>query len=333
MRLALTFNLQRSSAECESEFDTRATIDRLVAICVALGHDVTEIEVGRPFAELAAALHAVRPDLVFNLAEGTHGTFREAFYPALFEQLGLAYTGSDPGVLALCLDKAMTKIAVASAGVPVPRGRLVKRSSDLARGLPPGPLIVKPNFEGASKGITADSVVTDRSRLARTCAALLGRYPAGLLVEELVPGLDVSVAWIDHPRLGVLAPASVHGRDDEALAIYDHALKRGDPAAIRVRVPAPLPAPVIDRLRAITARAVRALGITGLARADYRVTPAGDVRFLEINPLPALGFVNNEELYGAADLAGAGPPEVVAAILEAGLRRGVCQFVQGRRTG
>jgi D-alanine-D-alanine ligase len=48
------------------------------------------------------------PDLIVNLAEGTHGTAREAQAPALFEWLGWRYTGSDPVSLAMTLDKWYT---------------------------------------------------------------------------------------------------------------------------------------------------------------------------------------------------------------------------------
>ena len=41
---------------------------------------------------------------------------REAFYPALFEELGIPYTGSDAYVLTVTLDKWLTKLVLARAG-------------------------------------------------------------------------------------------------------------------------------------------------------------------------------------------------------------------------
>ena len=70
-------------------------------------------------------LEAIDPDLIFNTAEGQQGKLREALYPALFEELGIPYTGSDAYVNALTLDKWMTKLLVGRAGVDTPRACLV----------------------------------------------------------------------------------------------------------------------------------------------------------------------------------------------------------------
>ena len=43
-------------------------------------------------------------------------------------------------------------------------------------------VIVKPNFEGSSKGITQASVVADPELLPAAVASALARYPAGVLV-------------------------------------------------------------------------------------------------------------------------------------------------------
>src|SRR5437868_4650764 len=118
-RVALTYNEKRSDNlddlddESEAEFDSASSIAAIENAIAQAGHDVVRVCVDRPVRALVDALEAAAPALVFNIAEGRIGRFREAFYPALFEQLGLAYTGSDAGVLALTLDKALTKRIVA----------------------------------------------------------------------------------------------------------------------------------------------------------------------------------------------------------------------------
>src|SRR5258707_1360931 len=81
----------------------------------SLGHVVTPVDVSCSIEALIRRLRRIAPDLVFNLAEGQRGRFREAFYPALFEQLGLPHTGSHASVLAVCLDKALAKRIVSAA--------------------------------------------------------------------------------------------------------------------------------------------------------------------------------------------------------------------------
>lgn len=311
MRIALTYNLRRDGSEACAEFDSPATVAAIAEIVRGLGHHVTPLDVTGSIPRLVAGLRWIRPELVLNLAEGERGPFREAFYPALFEQLGYAYTGSPASTLALCLDKALAKRVVAAAGVGVPAGELVRDAEHrLPYHLAP-PVIVKPNFEGSSKGITAASIVTARDELAPRVHDLLARYREGVLVEQLVPGEDVAVAWIE--GVGVLPPIAYRYAGSP---IYDYALKQDVPERVTVEVPARLPAAVTAKLYDAATRAFAALGVRGFGRADFRVTPEGDVVFLEMNPLPALG-PDDKELYAASALLGKSPGELFAAILAA----------------
>src|SRR3954465_11790559 len=156
MRIALTHNLRLTDSEDEAEFDTRETIDALTAAIERLGHRVERIEVSGPASRTAARIEAFSPELIFNTAEGRRGRFREAFYPALFDELGFPYTGSDAGGLAGTPGKALTKLMLREPGVVSPLGQFVEEIAQLKPDNLRYPVIVKPNFEGSSKGITQD---------------------------------------------------------------------------------------------------------------------------------------------------------------------------------
>ncbi|HEY6177571.1 MAG TPA: hypothetical protein VIX73_24105, partial [Kofleriaceae bacterium] len=130
MRVALTYNEKRATSAspdaADAEFDTRDAIAALAELVAELGHRVVPIDVAGPIPDLVARLTRTAPEVVLNFAEGDRGTFREAFYPALFEQLGLAHTGSSASTLAVCLDKALAKRVAAGARVRVPRGLLIR---------------------------------------------------------------------------------------------------------------------------------------------------------------------------------------------------------------
>ena len=96
--------------------------DAIAAGLRAGGHEVEKIEVTGPASRLAERIESFSPDLIFNTAEGRRGRAREAFYPALFEELGFAYTGSDAYVLTVTLDKWLTKLVLAQKGIDTPRG-------------------------------------------------------------------------------------------------------------------------------------------------------------------------------------------------------------------
>ncbi len=106
-----------------------------------------------PPTRVIARLEALTPDLIFNTAEGYKGKTREAFYPSLFDELGVPFTGSDAYTLCITLDKMLTKRVLSAYGVPTPRARLVSRATIESGALDDMvyPVIVKPNFEGSSE--------------------------------------------------------------------------------------------------------------------------------------------------------------------------------------
>ncbi len=78
------------------------------------------------------------------MAKGTIGSSREAFYPGLYEQLGIPFTGGNASLLHLNLDKHLAKTVLDSHGISVPQGVLItEKERDLPENLQ-YPLIIKP---------------------------------------------------------------------------------------------------------------------------------------------------------------------------------------------
>ncbi len=326
MRIALTHNLRLSDSEDEAEFDTRETVDALAGAIERLGHRVERIEVSGPASRTVARLEAFGPDLVFNTAEGRRGRFREAFFPALFDELGMPYTGSDAYALALTLDKQLTKLVLAQHGVPTPRWQYVEEAGQLQVNALRYPVIVKPNFEGSSKGITQDSVVEDPLRLHEVVREALARYPAGLLVEEYVAGRDVTVPFLEAAapeRSGVLQPVEYvidpAAAATRRYAIYDYELKTRLEAMVSVRAPAQLKRAQGERIHHLCETVYRVLGIRDLGRVDLRLGEDGQLHFLEVNALPSLE--PGAGIYAAAALEGLHADGVLGAVIESAVRR------------
>jgi D-alanine-D-alanine ligase len=298
MRIALTYNLKITSSPEEAEFDSPQTIDAIAGALERAGHEVERIEVSGPASRVIARLEALTPDLIFNTAEGHKGKTREAFYPSLFEELGVPFTGSDAYALCITLDKILTKRILSAYGVPTPRARLVSRATlesgaldDIAF-----PVIVKPNFEGSSKGISGTfSVCEDAYELAEITDRQLNRFEAGLIVERYVRGTDVACHFIEGTGdSGVLDPVEfvIEPQFAGLYNVYDYQLKNVKPEHVTTR-PAELPAQVIERVKSLTRRIVRAMDLRDFGRCEFRVTPpsAGhgyEVHFLEVDALPTL---------------------------------------------
>ncbi|HUJ62385.1 MAG TPA: ATP-grasp domain-containing protein [Kofleriaceae bacterium] len=348
MKVAFTYNLRLSDVretEKEAEYDSPDTVNAIAAALEAAGHEVERIEVSGPASSLLERLDAIDPDIIFNTAEGDRGRMREAFYPAMFEEVGIPFTGSDAYTNAITLDKWLTKLMVQRSGVEVARGVLVtvrNYESILERGAGLAfPVIVKPNHEGSSKGIyngaIGSSVVKEPKDLAGALKTALRAYPDGVLVEEYIDGLDVALGYVEgvgHDD-GLLTPVELSYEPPEGegrpYRIYDYRLKNVDPGKVQYRCPATLPRDVAARLRQIAHEVIRTVGLRDVARMDFRVTPEGRIYLLEVNALPALG--PSSSLFAATAQVGMTYQATIAAILNAAaLRSGLASAspIKGR---
>jgi D-alanine-D-alanine ligase len=330
MKIAFTHNLRLTDSEEEAEFDTAETVDAIAGGLRAGGHEVEKIEVTGPASHLAARIESFAPDLIFNTAEGRRGRTREAFYPALFEELGFPYTGSDAYVMTVTLDKWLTKLMLGAQGIDTPRARLVV-ADDLRRSRETGvsglafPVMVKPNYEGSSKGIGDDAVVRDPKALADILPRVLRKYPSGVLLEEFIAGTDVTVPFIEGlGDDGVLLPVDyvVDPGARSKFNIYDYRLKSTEASRVQVRCPPDLPRDMTARLRALSRQALRALGVRDLGRVDFRIGEDGRIYLLEVNALPSLE--RGASLFAAAAREGLDYEAALGAIVaSAGRRQGL----------
>lgn len=321
MQIALAHNLRRGDEVGQRGFTSGGEVGELLQSIRLLGHVPVGVDVGGTLEETVALLGSARPDLVLNLAEGWTGPWRQSFYPALYEQLGLPYTGSGPAALGLALDKHLTKLVLHARDIPTPGWAFVKDAADV-----PSlehlrfPVIVKPNFESCSKGIGPESLAgTPGTAYARARECLI-EYPDGVLVEEYVPGRDITVPYFTAAG-GPLVPAETTMPATAAPGgLFDYTLKQDPARWSHLQVPAPIPTALADRARALTRTAVQALGLRDFARADFRLSTDGALHLLEVNGLPGLpvGGASHQ----AAVLAGLDPATglVGALITSARLR-------------
>src|SRR5712692_4663495 len=199
MRIGLAYNEKPDpapDAESDSTGDAFAEWDdpsTIAAVEQALGFfgSVIRLEADQRFPQ---SLALVRPDLVFNMAEGLRGQSREALVPAICEYLNIPYTGSDPLTLGLSLHKARTKEILAYRGVPTAPFACVETAADVERLRLPFPVFVKPVAEGSGKGVFATNLCANATALRERARFLLERYAEPVLVETYLPGPEFTVA-------------------------------------------------------------------------------------------------------------------------------------------
>ncbi|MEO6879223.1 MAG: D-alanine--D-alanine ligase [Gemmatimonadaceae bacterium] len=309
-----------SSGDIYAEWDSAETIDAVASALAALG-DVIRLEATEDFPE---RLRAERPDIVFNIAEGLHGTNREAHVPAICEFFGIPYSGSDPFTLSLCLHKARTKDLLTSYGIPnapfvvidssADIGRLLRGDSPLVARLSPlTPLFLKPVHEGSSKGITEENLVRTRRELEERATYLIDAYDQPVIVEAYLSGAEFTCGVLGNGARARVLPIvgmNFSSLPEGALPIYGYEAKWiwdsvANPLDI-FECPAAIDIRLQSGIEEVVLRAYRALGCRDWSRIDVRLDGDGVPNVVEVTPLPGIlpNAADNSCLPKAARAAG-----------------------------
>jgi D-alanine-D-alanine ligase len=327
MRIGLAYDLKESVAlelaapeDALEEYDSASTVELIAASLKSHGHSVVMLGGGREF------LHDILREpveLVFNIAEG-RGNYRsrEAQVPAVLEMLGIPYSGSDPQCLAICLDKPLTKTLVASAGVRTPHFCVVAdvcQLDEVSWEQFSFPVIVKPAYEGSSKGIRQASLAESPGDAGTLIGHLLDCYKQPMMVEEFIMGEEVTVGMVGNSPPAIVGSMRVVPRRQYDRFIYSLEVKRDWEALVDYECPARFSEETIREINSSSLKAFKTLGCRDFARLDFRVDADGAPCFIEINPLPGLG--KHSDLYIMATKMGWSHSQLIGEILGTALRR------------
>ncbi|MBN2187062.1 MAG: D-alanine--D-alanine ligase [Dehalococcoidia bacterium] len=327
MNIGLSYDLKESihlaqghPEDALEEYDSPETVTALATTIEAQGHSVIRLGGGEEFL---STITRHRVDLVFNIAEGL-GNYRsrEAQVPAILEMLDIPYSGSDPQCLAICLDKPLTKKLVASEGVSTPDWRVITDRREIRQISScdfPFPAIVKPAYEGSSKGIRLTSVVEDAKQAIEVIESLLEKYQQPAMVEEIILGDEVTVGIIDNSPPKTLGMMRILPKQRDSYFIYNLEVKRNYLDLVEYECPAHLEDKILQCIKVSSLKAFEALGCRDFARLDFRISTAGVPYFLEINPLPGLG--THSDLVIMAKKMGWRHRQLISAVLNAALER------------
>ncbi len=302
--------------DANAEFDHPDTVQVIQEAIEAMGHRV--VRLGNAEQVLRKWDRLGEVDLVFNIAEGCSGRNREAQVPVLLEMKGVPFSGADGLTQALTLDKWMTKKVLLSDGIPTPRFFEISRPDDPLPQDLTFPLIVKPRFEGSSKGLTESSVVRSTEALREQARWVIQSYHQPALVEEFIRGNEFTVALIgnDPPEAYPVVRIQIDGRSELGDLFYTFSRIA---AGAGYAVPAGIDPWLEGRLQDLALQTFRAVDCRDFGRVDFRVDEQGNPYVLEINPLPSL---STEDVFGVlAQHLGLTYGQMIARIVNAALQR------------
>jgi len=273
-------------AECDSD-------DTIAAVGHALQerHQVVFIESDD---KAYGRLKRQRPHLVFNIAERVVGPNRESHIPTVCEMLDVPYTGSDPLTLGICLDKSRAKEILTYHRVPNPAFWIIESAAAIPAGVRL-PAIIKPLYEGSSKGIKNNSLVHSLGELYERVEEVVATYRQPVIVERFLGGREFTVGVLGNaPNYEILPIVEIdHAQLPAGAApIYSYEAKwlwdtPEKPLDI-FKCPAPIPGVLRAKIENVVDRTCSVLRIRDWARIDVRLDDKGEPNILEVNPLPGI---------------------------------------------
>jgi len=293
------------------------------------GHEVRLLGVADDLEYFVRCLDEWKPDLVFNGAEAFRGNEAlEYMLPGLLEAEGYRYTGAPPLALQMTRNKAISKKVLAYFGIQVP-GFVSYRLHEKVE-QEPGlrfPLFVKPLQADGSAGIAQASLVQDMAALTDRVAFIQDRFGQGAIAEEFVEGRELYVSVIGNDDSLEILPIiemvfdKTKTRPEERIATqfakWDEAYR--DRKGIRNVIARPLSKAVRERIYQTCRTAYRALWLRDYARLDLRLSPDGEIWFLEANANPFISY--GHDMANAAAKAGMEYYDFIQRIVDAAVAR------------
>jgi D-alanine-D-alanine ligase len=261
--------------------------------------------------QLVAELTCHAPDVVYNATEHFDGRRGDDIQiTALLELLRIPYTGATSTALLLGRDKAVSKSLANMVGVRAPAFALAPPGELSPPHLPPFPVVVKPVDGDSSEGINMSSVVRNRDALAARLRSFHRRYRQTAIVEQFIPGADVYAFVLQERTLRILPPvrlcidADAHSPRSMATYHCKHSEAYRTKWNIHAR-PAEMSAKTKQELERGIRRLWPVLQLRDYGRFDFRMTPDGDLYFLEANPNPGFSPLGRYDVWGEQEYTAA----------------------------
>ena len=260
------------------------------------------------------AVNLISSDQISVAFLALHGKYGEdGTIQSLLELKGIKYTGSKVLSSAIAMDKIMSKILFEDNKVPSPKWFHFKIGEHTTEEVNRKivnifgyPAVVKPNDQGSTVGLT---ICKTSDQLADAIHSAF-EYSDRILVEEYIPGREVTVAVIDDEALPVLEIRPKHG-------IYDYECKYTSGMSEYI-VPADVTDEVAKSLQEIAVLACKSLRCEVYARVDFRLSPDNKVYALEVNTLP--GMTSTSLVPKMAKAVGISFEELVEKIISLSLK-------------
>jgi D-alanine-D-alanine ligase len=256
-----------------SERDVSLATGRGVAKALrSLGAEVSEVDVHDEKFELPGNV-----DLAFIAVHGTFG--EDGQVQKILEDREIAYTGEGVEGSEIAFNKIRSKEKFQRRAVATPRWEVIEQGQ---RPTLPLPMVVKAPRQGSTVGVY---IVRKQSALDSALADA-GKYDRQLLIEEFIPGRELTIGILGDQALPILEIIPKGGFYDFNNK-YPFLNPQAGGGAEHV-CPAKIGPEKTKEIQELALRAFRALGLQVYARVDVIFSESGKPFVLEINTIPGM---------------------------------------------
>ncbi len=285
LRVAVVYTVEAPDSDCIANPHGTEQLNRtntaLRQTLEELGHEVYLIPGD---FNLLTRLSKERPDVIFNNCTGINDKSSQPQVAGMLELSKIPFTGSSQLAHTLALYKPLTKKVLLHHGVPTPRFAVISEAGAM---LPEGlvyPVIIKPEHEGSSMGISDKSVAGCPKEVRAAAEYVIRQFGQPALVEEFVVGREFTVSVLGGPKPRILPPVEILFKASEGF--YSHTVKSRD--AVQTHCPVSIEPELLSRIENVVLGAFKALECRDYARIDVRVDSTGTPYVIDVNTLPGL---------------------------------------------
>lgn len=210
-------------------------------------------------------------DIVFLALHGSIG--ENGKLQAIFDCMGIKYTGSSYEGSILAMDKILTKKILEHDNIKTPKWHLLKnvRKENIKF-----PVVVKPANNGSSIGVSIANNLEEFEVAIIECE----KYKDEIIIEEYIKGREFSVGILDKTALPPIEIIPKAG-------FYDYKNKYQEGKTIEI-CPPKISQDKIKEMQQIAIKVHNALLLGAYSRIDFILDENGNFNVLEANSLPGM---------------------------------------------
>lgn len=184
-----------------------------------------------------------KDDIVISaIWSGTKSRNRKSLIAAICEAYNIKYVGADAYVQSICQDKQLSKVLVDGTCIKAPRGILFSPNHLNYDNLDflNFPIIVKPNLEGSSIGISDNSIADTKEDAIQIIEDIVNVFPS-VLAEEYIPGKEISICCVGQNTINLMEAVEleINGKNYFDKQIWGYESKKGGKSKVTRKVITP----------------------------------------------------------------------------------------------